>query len=1384
MEHLEGTLLKRLKRLTPGQTEELLLRLSPVIDMSCVRRGRPVETDVDIISLLKQQGRLELLRQMLDEFDRPGEPLPAGGDLGACPYRGLTPFTAADERFFCGRAAVVEELLDSLQREPRFLALRGPSGSGKTSLIQAGLIPALRRGRIPGSNHWGVVSARPLKNPFDQLAAAGLAGATLVERAQAWRAAHPDCQRLIMVLDPFEELLVTCPPDVRESFVTQLAQVLDSDVPVTVIIAMRDEFYGRLTDQAGPLLEWLNRATVDMPIAIRQEELLAMVREPAEKVGVHFADGLADLIVSEALAADSTGAAGGRVGRTTILPLLEFALTQLWEKQRREDNCLTHEAYREIRGVAGAITQWADRAYYDLDEDQRQLARRILTDLVHVDPEGTRDTRQPGSLADLAEGASHEAVQQVVERLADARLLVTGRDLHSGEETVELIHDSLLRGWGLLQQWLAEDRPFLVWRQQIDPRVSAWVESARDDAARRDTDRLLRGQELADAERWAGEHPSRLRPEARDFVEASADHRERSAARERRRRRAFAAVVAVGLLGSASFAWWGYHQMQEAAEHSRLAMARRLAAEAETLRTEWPNKLTPSVLVALESLRYAPTLEGAQALRRGLALLPRRVCHVEHAQGVMGASFSPDGRLLASWDAGGIISVCDVTTGARVARLSLGGAKELREYDGSYANTRTGVITASFIGGPGSARTFYTGVATAAFSPDGRLLVAGGDNGLVRVWEAESGREVAEMRHEDTIIALAFNPDGSRMAIGSGDGTARVWDTRTWSEVSRKRHESAVCALAFAPDGRRLASVRSEYLGGGVCEYVLRIWDAETGRDLWLGKERLQQGEWVIHFNLLSELRFSPDGRRIASWSAHYWEGMVFDLGFLDFAMRDVSAPKKPLSMRATATALAPDWSREAFATDDTITIWDTVSPSPLITIPNVRGVTALAFSPDGRRIASASADGSARIWDASTGSELARMRQQGTVCGVVYTRDGKYVVSWATDGTARLWDPVTGREIARLPYDSRWKWTSREISTDNSGRLVAVITAGTAIDLWEVPPAYAGYWTVCEDPMRQLAFTSDGRCMGAPRWERGVWEVAPGREVEGPGATDWCQALSPDARWMLVSLSDDDGVIHIVEVREVTTGHIEGSLDLSGRDWLDIFTFSPDGLRIAAGDWRGNVLLWEPATGKKLWWKVHKESVSSLAFSPDGRWLLSGGRDGVATVWDPVTRHMQATFRHDKPVTSVAYSPNGDWIATGSEDGTAQVWDVATRGRLAGIVHERSVTCLAFSPDGRYVASGSADNTVRVWEAATGREVAREVHGGAVTSVAFSPDGRWVGSASDDRTVRVWPWRLEELMAAAHACLTRNLTLEEWNQYVGDEPYHQTCPDLPALGK
>ncbi|MBT7071021.1 MAG: TIR domain-containing protein [Anaerolineae bacterium] len=435
-----------------------------------------------------------------------------------CPYRSLDAFTEADAELFFGRERVVNKLLESLKRNPRFLAVLGPSGSGKSSVVQAGLIPALRKGQLSGSEKWGILGIRPGTQPFEQLTSAGMSDPLhLVQAASDWLSAHPQNERLLILIDQFEELLVSTPSDTRAKFVAALADLLDSPLPVTVLLTLRDDFYNRFTQEAGDLVDWVEVALINIPPTLEEAELREIITRPARDLGLVFEPGLVDAILADARTADPSG----RAIRSTVLPLLEFALTQLWE--RREGGKLWHEFYRAMGGIAGGPSQWADRAYYALDEGQRAIARRVFSELVTLGDEtqGIADTRRVRNIAELT-AKDGEATKTVLDALVDARLLVARHDESSGQDTVEIIHETLLREWGLLEGWLQNDRQFLFWREGLRESQQAWMESGQDEGA------LLRGVPLAEAEGWLEKRRDDFRDVEKEYITRSIALRKRS----------------------------------------------------------------------------------------------------------------------------------------------------------------------------------------------------------------------------------------------------------------------------------------------------------------------------------------------------------------------------------------------------------------------------------------------------------------------------------------------------------------------------------------------------------------------------------------------------------------------------------------------------------------------------------------------------------------------------------------------------------------------------------------------------------------------------------------------------------------------------------------
>ena len=454
------------------------------------------------------------------------------------PYRGLEAFEAEHAASYFGRTAMVAKLLAKVQ-STNFVAVVGPSGSGKSSLVRAGLVTALREGNLPGSRDWQIAIIRPGDDPLRALAtplvtqmgpalqpverlkqvramATGLQDGSLPigDVLAEVRSQQPGLSRLLLIFDQFEEAFTLCSDDaLRRTFLQTLLTAANTPW-LTVLFTLRADFYGRVLEDE-PFGRRVDAGLVNV-LPMTAAERRAAIEQPAINAGRRFEEGLVQGIL------DDIESEPGE------LPLLQFALTELWERQTPE-GVLTHAAYADIGGVTGAIAKRADQTLKGLHADEQAAVRRIFMRLVRVaqPDEGAEDTKRRITLAEV-----DATMQALVYKLADARLLVTGRDEQSGNETVEVAHEALIRGWGALKIWLNSDREFLLWRQRLRSLVANWLASKADEGA------LLRGALLTEAEPWLKTRAGDLSEQEQRFITASrtlADRevQEREGARQR-----------------------------------------------------------------------------------------------------------------------------------------------------------------------------------------------------------------------------------------------------------------------------------------------------------------------------------------------------------------------------------------------------------------------------------------------------------------------------------------------------------------------------------------------------------------------------------------------------------------------------------------------------------------------------------------------------------------------------------------------------------------------------------------------------------------------------------------------------------------------------------
>jgi WD40 repeat protein/serine/threonine protein kinase len=408
-------------------------------------------------------------------------------------------------------------------------------------------------------------------------------------------------------------------------------------------------------------------------------------------------------------------------------------------------------------------------------------------------------------------------------------------------------------------------------------------------------------------------------------------------------------------------------------------------------------------------------------------------------------------------------------------------------------------------------------------------------------------------------------------------------------------------------------------------------------------------------------------------------------------------------------------------------------------------GVTGVAYSPDGRRLASASVDQTVKVWEAATGKEMLTLKgHTGAVASVAYSPDGRCLASAGWDRTVRVWDAATGQELLKLQGHTDGV-TGVAYSPD--GRCLASAGWDQTVKVWDAAGGKELFnlkghtaW------VSSVAYSPDGRCLASASWDGTVkvWDAASGkwlRNLEGHREPVFKVAYSPYGG-RLVSASGDQ----TVKVWDAATGDCLRTLEGLTAGVCSV-AYSPDGLRLASASHNQTVKVWDLNTGKELLTlKGHTSRISagipSLAYSPDGRCLASASLDQTVKVWDAASGQECLTIKvHTNRVWGVAYSPDGKRIASASNDRTVKVWDAATGKYLRTLEgHMGQVACVAYSPDGKRIASASYDGTVKVWDAATGK-VLLTLQGlpDGVFGVAYSPDGGCLASANWDKTVKVW---------------------------------------------
>jgi DNA-binding SARP family transcriptional activator/WD40 repeat protein len=951
----------------------------------------PVEEALRRVETARERDEaVGLLTDVISTFGpRTSESPIVGADIRN-PYKGLRPFLEADAGDFFGREAFVESLLDRMSPTAgeRFIAVVGASGSGKSSVVRGGLIAAIRRGAIEGSDRWFVTEMMPGHHPLEELEAALMRVAIrppagLLARLESGPrgllevvdAILPQGTELLLVVDQLEEVFTLTESEDDRALLLESLRVATAEPAsrLRVVATLRADFYDR--PLRYPRIGQLLGSTTEVLNALTPEELERAIVRPAERAGLRIDGALVPQIAADV--AEQPGA----------LPLVQYALTELYD--RRDDGRLTLDAYRDIGGIGGALAATAEHLYATRQPAGRNAVRQLFLRLVTLG-EGVADTRRRVTLSELsAIEVDAIALDSALNTYGRHRLITFDRDPATREPTVEVAHEALLGAWERLSGWIEEAREDVRAHRRLSDAAREWERN------RRESSFLLAGSRLDQFESWGSATNLALGLEERGYLLASVARRDEERAaeaarslRERtlerrsvKRLRALVVALTAAALVSGTLTAIALNRNASAQRASGLASARELLAGAAK-NLEVDREL--AILLALEALRTTQGV-GGTVLPEAEEFLRRAAPAVAiDTTSILGSAIrenegwvTPDGTTVAWVGDDGSVGVWDLRNGSRI-----------------LGRPSPDTSCGANIGCPD---VFHVNL-----SNDAHLMATGDGEGLAHVWDLDSGREVmtASTHAGPRILAGSFGADISPI-------------------------------VALSPDGRLLSTVGSDRF--------LRMWDVSTGAQVWA-----LAPETDTPFVSMFHPFFSPDGTRllVCTWPA---PPRVLDAATGETMVSPGDGPGCGLPSGA-------DGSRIAFVVirggSQRVEVWDLrqrtrVAAAPFAEISPGTFTGVGTLSPDGRVLAvvGGPAQNVVLLRDADTLAPLDTLEHRVRVFQVTFSTDGTRIVTSSDDGMVRVWNTETGELIFTTP-DEPSELEGAVFSQDGS-RIAAVYSDG-----------------------------------------------------------------------------------------------------------------------------------------------------------------------------------------------------------------------------------------------------------------------------------------------------------------------------------------------------
>jgi WD40 repeat protein/energy-coupling factor transporter ATP-binding protein EcfA2 len=918
------------------------------------------------------------------------------------PYLGLVAFTANDANLFYGRKKVINDLLKELEKE-NLIFLLGASGSGKSSLVQAGLIPALSAKYKPNFSNLSMV---PNDDPFfsfylqvanfisqsptdykqsetqvalppqDNITAA----VEYLEKVITTLKKKPESLWLIFI-DQFEEILTQSQDNKGCLFIQSLENLISylqrtNNSSVKIVLTMRTDFLDQFMHTFPDFVVTIQsdgRKPFSYITPMTDRELKLVIKNPAATHGINV-----DLDLIEEIIEDFRG-------ESRSLPLLQYTLDLLWQKDDLSDRLLDYDTYKNLGGVGGALQQQAEKIYQHFEsQGQGKAVESIFVQLVTITSDGKRVSKRKNK-----SGFNDELGKIVDELVKKYRLLVSGRQ----EGMVEIAHEALIGSWQRLQDWITKYEKEIILERQLKEAAESWWKDKAD-------------EKKAISELWTGSKLTQVSNllKAKSLPDLNA------------LRNYFGDVTVEFMRASRE-----YQQRLQKAETERkqrevnteLSLANSLSDYSFSLFNQGGKGLEALV----ETIKAGKILQKHKASNTKVIYVLQNILVEEreynrllgHNGDVNSVSFSPDGKTLASGSGDKTIKLWNVETGQEICTLS--GPNDIvwsvsfspdgkTLVSGSWDNTiklwnvETGQEIRTLTG-------HNSGVLSVSFSPDGKTLATGSGDDTIKLWNVETGQEICTLTgHNDPVNSVSFSPDGKTLATGSSDKTIKLWNVETGQEIRTltghngfvdtfSGHNTGVWSVSFSPDGKTLAT------GSG--DKTIKLWNVETGQEI-----RTLTG----HNSGVLSVSFSPDGKTLATGSGDdtikLWNVETGQ------EIRTLSGHNYSVN----SVSFSPDGKTLATGSrDDTIKLWNVETGQEIRTLTGHNDpVSSVSFSPDGKTLATGSGDDTIKLWNVETGQEIRTLTGHNSgVLSVSFSPDGKTLATGSGDGTIKLWNGEYG---------------------------------------------------------------------------------------------------------------------------------------------------------------------------------------------------------------------------------------------------------------------------------------------------------------------------------------------------------------------------------------